>query len=229
MSILPKSIRDFRYRLFYRLLLNRQFNLTTLGNPESECGWTFCPTGLNAKSVVYSGGVGGDISFEHGLVKHFGCEIILFDPSPTGLQTMARTENQVSHFHFFPVALSSHSGQLTLAKPLNREGDWWLSKDNNTKPGEGCIVECADLRSLMEKNGHNHIDLLKLDIEGSEYGVIDDLLKHRIPVRQICVEFHNGNLPGIRRRQTIRSIFKLLARGYKLVDCEGGNHTFLRP
>jgi len=80
----------------------------------------------------------------------------------------------------------------------------------------------------MRENGHDHLDLLKLDIEGSEYAVLDDLLKQRIPVRQICVEYHNGTLPGIRRSQTIRSILKLLARGYKLIDYEGGNHTFLR-
>jgi hypothetical protein len=66
-----------------------------------------------------------------------------------------------------------------------------------------------------------------LDIEGSEYEVIDDFLKRRIPVRQLSVEFHHALIPGIRRSRTIRSIFKLLAHGYKLICQDGENYTFI--
>ena len=81
----------------------------------------------------------------------------------------------------------------------------------------------------MKQNGHNHIDLLKLDIEGAEYEVIDDMLKQRLPVRQVLVEFHNNLLPGIRRRQTVRAILKMAAAGYRLVKKDGENHTFIKP
>jgi hypothetical protein len=111
-----------------------------------------------------------------------------------------------------------------MAPPLVPQGDSWHARNDSTAK---ITVPCTDLLSLMRQNRHEHIDLLKLDIEGSEYEVIGDFLKRRIPVRQICTEFHHGILPGIRRTQTIRSILKLITRGYKLISMEGANHTFI--
>jgi FkbM family methyltransferase len=139
---------------------------------------------------------------------------------------MQRSENKLPQFHFRPLALANYRGKLRLARPLNQTGDWWLSS-NKTETGS-LELPCADLASLMAERGHSHIDLLKLDIEGSEYAVLDDLLARRIPVRQICVEYHHGILPGIARSKTISSILRLLARGYTLVDQNIANHTFVR-
>jgi FkbM family methyltransferase len=174
--------------------------------------------------VVYSGGLGSDITFEHDLVRNFGCDLVLYDPSPAGLKTMSLPENTIPQFHYFPVALTNYKGKLKLSAPKPGEDSWFSGKH-----GTGVMeVACTDLKSLMDKNKHDHIDLLKLDIEGSEYEVIDDMLERRIPVRQLCVEYHHGLLPGFRRGRTIRSMLKLVARGYKLVDQTGTNYTFVR-
>jgi len=221
-----ENFRNMRYRMFYGLVLTRRYELITLCAPGSICPWTICPTFLNKRSIIYGGGIGSDISFEHELVKKFGCEVVLFDPSPTGVRTMALAENKIPQFHHFPLALAGHTGALNMAPPLDADGDSWVP----AKVGEATLeVRCTDLASLMAQNKHDHIDLLKLDIEGSEYEVIDDLLKRRIPIQQICVEFHHGIIPGIRRPQTIRAMLKLMARGYKLLCQEGANHTFLFP
>ena len=226
MKFLPEALRGWRYRLFYRLLLRKRPDLLTLGEPVGGCGWTVCSSLLGPRSIVYSGGVGNDISFERALVKQFGCEVVLCDPSPTGAQTMQRPENMLPEFHFLPLGLTDYRGSLRLARPLKDGGDWWLSSD---KSQEGSLeLPCTDLGSLMAERGHAHIDLLKLDIEGSEYAVIEHLLAHRIPVRQLCVEYHHGILPGITRGKSIRSILKLLAHGYNLVEQNIANHTFVK-
>jgi len=224
MSSLPRLLRDLRYRLFYRVLTKRGYSLLELGNRSTGCSWTFCPDGLSPRSIVYSGGVGRDISFEHALVQRFGCSVFLFDPSPTGAETMALPENSISQFRFFPVGLAGKCTTLRLAPPLNSdEGSWFSS----TGEGNSIEVPCLDLGTLMRQNRHDHIDLLKLDIEGAEYGVLDDLLQRRLPVRQIAVEFHHSNLPGIPRRQSIRMILRLIRAGYGLLNDQGNNHTFL--
>jgi FkbM family methyltransferase len=222
---LPHVVRDWRYRTFYRLLSGRQVPLMTLGETVNECHWTFCPNGLGKDSIIYSGGVGNDITFEHALVKRFGCNIVMLDPSPTGIETMSKAENKLPQFRFCAVALAGHRGALAFAPPINpEEGSWYTP----TGTAGALEVPCTDLTSLLRENGHDRIDLLKIDIEGSEYEVIDDILDHRIPVRQICVEFHHSNLPGIRRGQTIRAMLKLRMHGYKLINQYGTNHTFLR-
>lgn len=54
-------------------------------------------------------------------------------------------------------------------------------------------------------------------------------MRHRLPVRQILVEFHHTILPGFRRAQTVWAILKLVAAGYQLLKQDGNNHVFLRP
>jgi FkbM family methyltransferase len=223
-----KKFKDLRYRLFYGALLRRNHKIISLGNRDTDtgCAWNLCPAGLNSQSVVYSGGVGRDTSFEHALVQQFGCSVVLMDPSPTGLETMALAANQIPQFKFMPVGLTGSRGTLKLAPPKHPdEGSWFQhAGDENT-----IEVPCEDLATLMQKNGHQQIDLLKIDIEGAEYAVLDGILAKKLPVKQVLVEFHHDILPDIKRRKTVRAILKMIAAGYKLVDQEGANHSFLRP
>jgi FkbM family methyltransferase len=224
MAALTRSIKNLRYRIFYNLFMNREHKIIALGDPRGMCQWNICAEGLGPGSVVYSGGLGTDVSFEHDLVKQFGCELVLYDPSPIGTDTMSRPENKLPQFHYFPVALAGRCGRLSMAGPKPGEFAWFPRND-----GSGSLeVECINLPSLMKKNNHTRIDLLKLDIEGSEYEVLDDLLEYRIPVRQVCVEYHHGILPGFKRGQTIASILRLISHGYSMIDQAGNNHTFIR-
>jgi FkbM family methyltransferase len=225
MSLIRK-FKDLRYHLFYGALLRRNYKLLPLGNRDTGCCWNFYPDFLNAKSVVYSGGVGRDITFEHGLVAKFGCSVVLLDPSPTGRETMALPANQIPQFKFMPVGLAGSCKTLRLAPPKYPEEGSWFKNDGD---GNTIEVPCEDLATLMKKNGHSQIDLLKIDIEGAEYEVLYDLLKRRLPVKQVLVEFHHDILPGIKRRESVLAILKMIGGGYKLLDQYGSNHTFLRP
>ena len=226
MATLLERLKFLRYRLFYGALLHRNYNLVEYGNRAVWCSWFLCPDGLNAGSIVYAGGVGRDISFEHTLKQKFGCSIVLFDPSPTGKATMALPENQIPQFKFHPVALAAQCGTLTFAPPPDQaEGSWFA----DTTGGATLEVPCVDLPTLMRQNGHTRIDLIKIDIEGAEYGVLDQIVKLKLPIRQILVEFHHTILPGVSRGQTIRALLKLAAAGYHLLKQDGSNHTFLHP
>ena len=46
------------------------------------------------------------------------------------------------------------------------------------------------LTSLMEENGHHRIDLLKMDVEGAEYDVLESVDVAALGVAVLCVEFH---------------------------------------
>jgi hypothetical protein len=47
------------------------------------------------------------------------------------------------------------------------------------------------LSTAMKLQGHARIDLLKMDIEGAEYEVIEEIVREKIPVQQLLVEFHH--------------------------------------
>lgn len=62
---------------------------------------------------------------------------------------------------------------------------------NKNVQSEGVEVVHKCMLSIMRELGHTQIDLLKIDIEGSEFSVIEDVLNNNVPVRQICVEIHD--------------------------------------
>jgi hypothetical protein len=81
----------------------------------------------------------------------------------------------------------------------------------------------------MKRLGHSKIDLLKINIEGSEYAVIKDMLFSNVPVRQIPVEFHH-RFPGVPLSQTEHAVRALIEHGYKIfhISQTGKEYSFLR-
>ena len=75
----------------------------------------------------------------------------------------------------------------------------------------------------MSELGHDRIDLLKLDIEGAEYEVLDHVLSRNIPVGAICVEFHKT--PSI--EPMIETSRRLCEAGYEPIHVDGFDVTFV--
>ena len=71
------------------------------------------------------------------------------------------------------------------------------------------------LGTIMAKLGHDHVDLLKMDIEGAEYGVLIDILRCQLNIRQLAVEFHH-NYPGIPIDRTVAAVGQLRQAGFRL-------------
>src|ERR1700761_1218330 len=51
--------------------------------------WTIVTRDMHPSAVIYSGGVGEDITFEQELIRRFGVKIHIFDPSPVAAGTVA--------------------------------------------------------------------------------------------------------------------------------------------
>jgi FkbM family methyltransferase len=206
------------HQVIYRLLTNRM-PIIRLGN---EAGWSLDIQGLNSKSFVISAGAGYDISFELDLVSRSGCSLVLLDPSPTGCETVSKVQLPSGMF-FEPMALSDQVGRLLLAKPLkNSEGSWRIPTNGNVDE-----MPCTTITEIMMQHSVEVLDLLKIDIEGFEYQVLEDVIRHQIPVRQICVEIHQGREFKKTRYDRWKLIFKLYKSGYRIIHHDGWDHTFL--
>jgi hypothetical protein len=60
-----------------------------------------------------------------------------------------------------------------------------------TWPGEEANVEGWDIRSLLSLAAEDHVDLLKVDIEGSEMELFGHNASSWLPkIRNICIELH---------------------------------------
>lgn len=85
----------------------------------------------------------------------------------------------------------------------------------DTRPISG---EIRRLDLIASSLGHNHIDVLKMDIEGAEYEVIQSLLEMSgLRIDQILIEFHH-RFSGITKVQTRKAVKQIKSLGFKLVS-----------
>ena len=175
--------------------------------------WTILTRDLK-HPVVYSGGVGKNITFELELINRFDATIYAFDPTETGIKTINALPTS-NRLHFYQVALSDIDGILELNLPVNiQEGSYTkgvFKGDQNFKTG----FPCRKISSLMNELGHSKLDILKIDIEGSEYEVINNVLDEKIEFDQLCVEFHHF-FKSIPRKATSDILKRLKMEGYQL-------------
>ncbi len=190
--------------------------------------WMICPDDLTADSVIYSFGVGTDISFDCALIKRTGATVHAFDPNPHAL-AWAKQRQTPSGFVLHPYGVADFNGTTPLYPPDDAVPDSFTMLDHAFETENAGVVPVHRLTTIMELLGHTGIDLLKLDIEGMEYRVIRDLLADDVPVRQIVVEFHH-RLSGVGFAKTRTAIRALQAHGYRIfhVSVNGWEYSFRR-
>ncbi len=176
---------------------------------------------LNASSVVYSFGIGEDLSFDLALTAQTGARVLAYDPTPRSI-AWAKGQNLPETIVVHELALSNHDGTLVLYPPRDPL-HISHSIDNQGSSGAPITVKARRLRTLLTENGHDHIDVLKMDIEGAEYGVLDDIVRDRIPCRQILVEFHHRTR-GRDLLRTQRALWRLLRTGYRVLAVSESGH-----
>lgn len=183
-------------------------------------GWIIPAASLDTESVVYSGGIGEDASFDLAVIEQYGCKVWAFDPTPRAAEYAATLDEP--RFVFVPVGLwSEDSVQQFHAPPQVGWVSHSIANLHDTLPSFS--AECRTLESLMGELGHDHIDLLKLDIEGAEYPVLRQLLAGGVRPRTVCVELHAAG--GLNRG---RLLLALRRAGYIAVAAEGWNVTLHR-
>ncbi len=76
----------------------------------------------------------------------------------------------------------------------------------------------------MKEIGHEKIDLLKMDVEGAEYEVLNNMIESGINVGIIGVEFDQP----VSLLKTWNMIVRLTSWQYDLVNIDGWNYTFIK-
>jgi len=221
-------IRFIKFVVTYPFRTNA-YRTDSLGDRDGI--WTIVMDGITSESVILSAGVGHNISFELELIEKTNAYIHVFDPSPTGLNTIKKLAHKkgMENIIFIPKAISGSSGNIFLESPdIASEGSWKATSAGNT---ESTIeIESVSVSDYCRNNEISHIDLLKIDIEGAEYDVIDNVLNENLSIKQICLEFHCKAQIGI--RQTYFDLFwyvcKLFLNGYRIAHLTKSDFTWVK-
>lgn len=174
-------------------------------------GWALPDGLLQADSVVYSAGIGEDVSFDLAVIGAVGCPVHGFDPTPIARDWLAR-QSLPDLYSFHNVGLAESDGDMDFFPPDDAHS---FSRLPGKAGSESLKCPVRRLSSIMHDLGHDHIDLLKIDIEGFEYPVIDDFLASGILPKVFNVEFHHGYF-GIGIDETREKVDKLRAHGYRI-------------
>ncbi|TPX47404.1 hypothetical protein SeLEV6574_g02684 [Synchytrium endobioticum] len=141
----------------------------TWGDPnQPEGAWPVCADTFKNRvgsCLVYSFGINNDFSFDDQVAEKYGCQVHAFDPS------MAAPSHQRSpKVMYWNVGVAAETG-------MNKIG--W---------------NVTTVKDVMKTHGHKRIDMLKMDIEGNEWPVLEELVKKSPEVLwasdQLNLEFH---------------------------------------
>ncbi len=185
--------------------------------------WAIPENALGDKSFIVSAGVGTSITFEKDIISRYNSQIVLLDPSPTGVETIKNLRDR-RNIDFLEVGLAAKSGPVAFGLPdLADEGSYRMgsTKDN-------IQFDCISLADLMKQHGKVAIDLLKIDVEGFEYEILDSLLREGLKVKTICVEIHHSGVISINKTifNAYFLILRLFLKGYKVVYNKNMDFTF---
>lgn len=189
--------------------------------------WYIIGENLSERSIVYSCGVGEDISFDVELVGQFGLVVHAFDPTPKSVEWVSRQptpERLVLH----PYGVSDRDGYELFYPP--HDPSFVSFSTVAQAPGSLAVqLRVKRIGTIMRELGHSAIDILKLDIEGSEYRVISDVAHTGIRPKQLLVEFHH-HLPMIGVVETVRALRTIRRMGYSIfwISDTGNEFSFLR-
>lgn len=144
---------------------------------------------IDSNSIVYSCGVGTSISFERELLRKYNCVVHCFDPTSLAVNYMNKEEYDDNKIKFKPIGIWNKDEKVKFYTQDVNETGHGGSITNLFKNENFELFDCAKIKTLMKKNNHLNVDLLKLDIEGAAIAVMDDILEDKILPKQILVEF----------------------------------------
>jgi FkbM family methyltransferase len=167
-------------------------------------------------STIISAGVGEDTSFDTELIRLKNCQIIGVDPTDKARRYIENNKNP--NFHFLQKALYTESGKkIKIYKNTNPDyvSESITPSHNMVSPSEFYEAETISIPDLLRQ--YRNVSVLKMDIEGAEYDIINSLGKLDIP--QIYVEFHHF-CTDFTAYDTEKCIEHLDSLGYVVTYCK---------
>lgn len=163
-------------------------------------------------STAICAGIGNDITFDRELIARRRCHVVGLDPTQRAREHIEalRASGTITDqsYVFLPCALYGKAGVELRCHSFR-----------SIFRGGGDLSVSMALPDLL--NDYPDTSLIKMDIEGSEYPVIEAMETLPETVLQVCMEFHHrlGEVPyGL--EDTKAAVKKIMDFGFDLTVCE---------
>ncbi|HAT84613.1 MAG TPA: FkbM family methyltransferase [Rhizobiales bacterium] len=155
---------------------------------------------LNQSSVVFDvGGYHGDFAAQ--IQDKFGCKVFIFEPSQAFFTRCQDRFADNTMVHIFPYGLADTTQDVLLSNDDDGSSVFLEQGEGSEK------ISLHDVTDVLEELSVNTIDLMKINIEGGEFPLLQKLIESGwiSRIRHCQIQFHNF-VPNARAmRQTIRT------------------------
>ncbi len=201
----PERVRTKKYQ---ELIPQINKNHYQVGNYYLDKRKSLTPT-----SVIYSLGIGEEVSFDDEVSKMFSCSVYMYDPTPASIDFIKKNYSSNKYFKFFPVGIWIEN---TILKFYSSSGGGSSSAVYSTMGKNFFEAKCVTMEDVLKENFHTHIDVFKADIEGAALPILEQMIEKTILPEQIVVELERhkeGNDDFFSRVDSLREKLKNL--GYE--------------
>ncbi len=144
----------------------------------------------NTTPLIVDGGSNIGLSILYFKLIYPTCRIIAFEPNPKAYELLTKNiiNNHLASVIQFNIALSDHEGEASLYPGSQCSGTLTSSLFNSLEHDSMEIIKTRKPSSYI----HEEVDLLKLDVEGSETEILNDLISSKKInlVKEMIIEFH---------------------------------------
>lgn len=159
---------------------------------------------FSSDSLVFD--VGAYIgSFTEKLSNKFDCKVYCFEPKLEYFDYLSKKFKNNRNIKIFNFALSNFTGTAMISSI--GAGSSMVHRQENTDLEK---IKVKSIYEFLKEENIEKIDLLYLNIEGSEYNLLDEILKKNIQkkILHFQIQFHNFVDNSKIKRKTIRNILK---------------------
>lgn len=144
-------------------------------------------------------------------------KLLLFEPNPRNAEYIEQTisENGWENVQLFRTALSDTEGIRTLKiGDQDNTGSATTRSQSQSEITSTYEVQTRCLSQFLRDRQINQVDLLKIDIEGSEYEVVTDIAPELDRIEAMVIEVHEQKL----KEEELNSIFEILSKNGNLYN-----------
>jgi FkbM family methyltransferase len=187
---------------------------------------------LNANSRVIDVGCSFEADFSQTMIRNFGAKAFAVDPTRKHAEALKQLEKKYDgKLVYLPFAVCDRDGTLTFHESKTNQSGSVRADHVNVMTDEivKYDVTAVSLTSLLQHVGGGEIDILKLDTEGAEYDLLNDVTREDLrPFKQMFIEFHHHAVDKYDQADTQRIVDRITGFGFKPYTVDNANFLFER-
>ena len=163
---------------------------------------------LSKDSIVFDlGGYKGD--FANSIYEKYNCMIYVFEPVTSFFSTIKERFASNDKVKVYPFGLSDTNKELFISNSADGSSVFLKTKDSEK-------IELKSILQFIEDNNITTVDLIKINIEGGEYEVLESLLKsNKIKIfKNLQIQFHDFIIENAQER--MENIQKQLEKTHEI-------------